>query len=212
MRDPSDGRLMRDPTATDDPSMAERESSRGYLGRLIREFWRGLPFSALLFVFWIVLSGKFDGSHLLAGATCAMAVSLWTGRLLRLPPQLGLSASHPLAGVFWLRFPMYLLWLARQVVTANLHVAWIVLHPRMPIQPSLVRLDKPAPHTFARLVLANSITLTPGTVTLDVDTTGYLVHALTSRSAANLRSGDTVRRCQALFLHTDPESGQGGTR
>ena len=200
---------MRDPSVTDDPGMAEHESSQGYFRRLIRELWRGLPFSVLLFVFWIVLSGKFDGSHLLVGATCAVAVSLWTSRLLRLPPQLGLSASHPLAGVFWLRFPMYLLWLARQVITANIQVAWIVLHPRMPIQPCLVRLDKPAPHTFARLVVANSITLTPGTVTLDVDVAGYLVHALTSRSAADLRSGDTVRQCQALFLRTDPESGRG---
>jgi len=205
MHAPPDGRLMRDRTAIDEPGMAEHESSQSHLGHLIRESWRGLPFTVLLFVFWIVLSGKLDRSHLFAGAICAIAVSLWTGRLLRLPPQVGSSASHPLAGVFWSRFPMYLLWLAWQVIRANLHVAWIVLHPRMPIEPSLVRLDKPAPHTFARLVLANSITLTPGTVTLDVDDTGYLVHALTSRSASGLRSGDTVQRCQALFLRSDLE-------
>ena len=101
---------MRERTAIDEPGMAEHEPSQSNLGHLIHEFWRGLPFTVLLFVFWVVLSGKLDRSHLFAGAICAIAVSLWTGRLLSLPPLIGLSASHPLAGVFWLRFPMYLLW------------------------------------------------------------------------------------------------------
>ena len=113
MRDPSDGRLMRDPTAIDDPGMAEHESSQGYLGRLIRESWRGLPFSVLLFVFWIVLSGKLDRKpparrrhHAPLPFRCGPADFSGCRR------RSASSASHPLAGVFWLRFPMYLLWLA----------------------------------------------------------------------------------------------------
>ena len=101
--------------------------------------------------------------------------------------------------VIWLRLAAYLPWLAWQVVVANLHVARIVLHPRLPIDPCVVRLDTPTPHTLARLTVTNSITLTPGTVTLDADVGGYLVHALTRSAAAAVERGAMHRRVQALF-------------
>lgn len=161
--------------------------------------WPGVPFVGLLFGFWLVLSGKFDAPHLAAGAVCAVVVAVLSRRLLRLPPPLGPHPAHPLGGVRWLRLAAYLPWLAWQVVVANLHVARIVLHPRLPIDPCVVRLDTPTPHTLARLTVTNSITLTPGTVTLDADVGGYLVHALTRSAAAAVERGAMHRRVQALF-------------
>ena len=197
---------MREHTPTEDLGLVGRDAGRPRGGGAMRELWLSLPFTALLFAFWLVLSGRFDAAHLLAGAACAGAVSLMTGRLLRLPPALGPSSSNPLAGVFWPRFVGYLPWLTWQVLKANLSVARIVLHPRMPINPCLVRVENTAPYTLARLVLANSITLTPGTVTLDVDAKGYLVHALTSGNAVDLEKGATVRHVEAVFMRATPES------
>ncbi|HAK56859.1 MAG: Na+/H+ antiporter subunit E [Vicinamibacterales bacterium] len=196
---------MRAQTPTGDSGVA-REARPPRAGGGWHGFAQTLPFTGVLFAFWLILSGKFDLFHLLAGAACAVTVATTTGRLLRLPPAVGPSVAHPLAGVAWIRFLGYLPWLAGQVVRANLHVVGIVLHPRLPIDPCLVRLDVPAPHTLARLTLTNSITLTPGTVTLDVDSDGYLVHALTARSAAGLEQGATVQRVRRLFTAAAPDS------
>ncbi|MDP7293787.1 MAG: Na+/H+ antiporter subunit E [Vicinamibacterales bacterium] len=196
---------MRVQTPTGDSGI-EREARPPQTGGGWRDVVRNLPFTGVLFAFWLILSGEVDPFHLLVGAACAVTVAATTGRLLRLPPAVGPSVAHPLAGVSWIRFLTYLPWLAGQVVRANLHVVGIVLHPRLPIDPCLVRLDVPAPHTLARLTLTNSITLTPGTVTLDADADGYLVHALTTRSAAGLEQGATIRRVQRLFTAAAPDS------
>ena len=187
-----------------DPRSGSHDSLSG-----LRELWHALPLAAVLFLFWLVLSGKFDAVHLSAGAVCAVAVAFVSGRLLRLPPALGFRPAHPLAGVRWLGLAAYMPWLVWQVVLANLHVAWIVLHPRMPIDPCLVRLETPTPHALARLTVTNSITLTPGTVTLDVDAEGYLVHALTRTAAAALERGAMLRRVQALFSRVVVKSPEG---
>lgn len=92
------------------------------------------------------------------------------------------------AGRACLFFP-YLLY---AVVRANLAMAVVVLHPRLPIDPTVVRL--PAPEgRLARALLANSITLTPGTLTVDVVEDELVVHTLTAGSRADLEAGGLVR-------------------
>lgn len=161
------------------------------------------PFAVVLFVFWIVLSGKFDLLHLLLGAGSALGISLGTRRLLLLPPALGLPGASPWAVIPWRRCLVYLPWLLGQIVVSSLQVAYVVLHPKMPIQPRCIRFQTPLPHTLARLTLATSITLTPGTITLDVQDDAFVVHALTEAAARALDpptgNGAMQRRVVALY-------------
>lgn len=156
-----------------------------------------------LFLFWVVLSGKFDAAHLGAGLAAAAAIAATAGGLLQLPPAIGAVRGSTSAGVRWVRLLRYVAWLAWEVVVSAVQVASVVLHPRMPIAPRLLRFRADLPHTLARLTLANSITLTPGTVTLDVDADEFVVHALTRASAAALETGRMRARVAALF-DTEP--------
>ena len=169
-----------------------------------------LPLAIVLFVLWLILSGKFDVFHVLMGAVSALCVALGTRRLLLLPPDIGPPGVHPV-GVMPLRFLGYVPWLIWEIVVSSLHVAYVVLHPRMPIQPRLLSFKTSFPHVLAKLTLAASITLTPGTVTLDVDNDEFLVHALTDTSAKGLEPGGGAmhRRVAALF---GPSRAGEGTR
>ncbi|HEY7710985.1 MAG TPA: Na+/H+ antiporter subunit E [Candidatus Entotheonella sp.] len=140
----------------------------------------------MLFTFWIILSGKFDAFHLGIGAVSAVCIALGTRRLLLLAPAIGPAQTHPMDAVPWLRLLLYVPWLIWQIVLSSLHIAAVVVHPKMPIQPRLVRFRTPLPHNLARLTLATSITMTPGTITLDVQGDEFLVHALTEKSAQSL--------------------------
>jgi multicomponent Na+:H+ antiporter subunit E len=153
--------------------------------------------AAILFTFWVVLSGKLDALHLAMGVLSAGFVAWATRPLLALPPLLGGAGPAP---VLSSRFLVYVAWLAGQILVASVQVAYVVLHPRLPIAPRVVRLAVPLPHNLARLTLANSITLTPGTVTLDVEGNEYVVHALTGASARSVSAGGGIpRRVRSLF-------------
>jgi len=167
-------------------------------GVFMRQLTAFLPVSAALFAFWVLLSGKFDAAHLGAGGVSALLVGFAAARLWALPPVIG-AGRHPFGDVRWLRAMWYGPWLLGGIVHSSSQVAYLVLHPRMPIDPRLIRLRPRLPHTLARLTLANSITLTPGTVTLDVTGDEFLVHALTPASARNLEQGIVQRRVAGLF-------------
>lgn len=157
----------------------------------------------MLFTFWIILSGKLDAFHLGIGAVSAVCIALGTRRLLLLTPAIGPAQTHPADAVPWLRLLLYVPWLIWQIVLSSLHIAVVVVHPKMPIQPSLVRFRTPLPHDLARLTLATSITMTPGTVTLDVQGDEFLVHALTEKSAQALIpvEGEGSMQSQVLSLY-----------
>ncbi|MFC1679794.1 Na+/H+ antiporter subunit E [Elusimicrobiota bacterium] len=154
--------------------------------------------SILLFVFWLVLSGKFDAFHMTLGALSAVGVAWSTHRLgLLAEPVAGLHAGT------WTRWPFYLPWLIWQIFDSALQVAYVVLHPKMPINPRLIRFKCDLPNVVAHLTLANSITLTPGTVTLNVEGDEYTVHALTPAAGDALTppkgEGEMQRRVATLF-------------
>jgi multicomponent Na+:H+ antiporter subunit E len=138
--------------------------------------------------FWLALSGHWDLLHLALGtASAALVVALnrheqaLTGLLRRLP---------------WI--VAYGGWLLVEIVLSNLQVARIVLAPRLPVDPLVVRVPAPT-DDLAATVYANSITLTPGTVTLDVDEGEMIVHALSPAMAASVISGAMARRVARVF-------------
>ncbi|MGB5627079.1 MAG: Na+/H+ antiporter subunit E [Woeseiaceae bacterium] len=104
--------------------------------------------------------------------------------------------------VFVLRFSRrligYWLWLAKEVIKSSLDVARIVLSPSLPISPQVVKIKASCAHPVDQAILANSITLTPGTVALDVHEGEITVHALTKAGAEELKKGEMDRRVAAL--------------
>jgi multicomponent Na+:H+ antiporter subunit E len=96
------------------------------------------------------------------------------------------------------KLPRYTLWLLVEIVKSSLEVVRIVLNPRLPISPTVVYIDAEPEGPVGQVILSNSITLTPGTVTLDVFDDRLCVHCLTRDGAAALESGEFNRRAAAL--------------
>lgn len=147
----------------------------------------------LLFItcllFWLVLSGHAGGLDLAAGLVASGLVAFHNRDRRELADAV--RAFPRLLG--------YVPWLLRQIVAANLQVARIVLHPALPIDPVLVRCHAALKTPLARTTLGNSITLTPGTLTLDLEEDTVLFHALTPDSARSVTDGDLVDRVARTF-------------
>jgi multicomponent Na+:H+ antiporter subunit E len=164
--------------------------------------YESAPLALALFVFWVVLSGKFDLFHLAAGALSATGIAYLSCYLYALPPPVGPHGRHPYFTFPWFRMAAYLPWLGWQIVAASFQVARIVLSPTLKITPRLFRFSHELPHNLARATLANSITLTPGTVTIDVRGDEYLVHALNDEAAEALQrtdAGNMKTRVSSIF-------------
>ncbi|PKG33938.1 Na+/H+ antiporter subunit E [Methanoregula sp.] len=152
--------------------------------------------AGILFGFWILLSAHFDTFHLAAGAACAIIVALLSHDLL---------FTRPVRGGFFtlLHFTHYCGWLFIEIWLAGLDVAYRVLHPDLPIDPQVVTFDTPFTDDIVRTVFANSMTLTPGTITIDVSGSTYTVHALTSEAARDLTEGRSIeKRVHRIFPET----------
>jgi len=140
-----------------------------------------------LLAVWYVLSGKFDLVHFGTGILATLAIA---------------ATIHPVddgTRTRWGRMIAFIPWLLWQIVLSNLRVARLVLHPRCPARPALLDLDPPVPTPRARALLGIAVTLTPGTLTVDVDERGMQVHALDDASAGGLTDGQMVRRVCDLF-------------
>lgn len=143
-----------------------------------------------LYLFWLVLSGYFTFFLMSAGAACAIAV-VWFARRMDVIDAEG----HPVQ-LGW-RIVAYWIWLSKEIVKSAWEVSRIIVDPRLPISPTMVSF-KPSQKTTVGLVIhANSITLTPGTITIDIGKGGFVVHALTRAGAEGVTSGDMDRRVRA---------------
>ncbi len=139
---------------------------------------------SILLTLWFVLSGHFDLFHVTLGLICTGLVAFLSHDLLFPDFKWGNSL-----GAFF-RFVGYLPWLFYQILLANIHVARMVLDPRMPIDPRLVEFQSKLEGDLPMTTLGNSITLTPGTITVDIREGKFLVHALTQKVADDLLSGE----------------------
>ena len=149
---------------------------------------------------------------LLLGSFLAAAWLLWSG--LYKPLLLGLGAfslvlclwlaarigafeeNSPLATV--LNLPRFWGWLLVEIAKSSLDVARIVLDPKLPISPTVVDFKTICKGPIGQVILGNAITLSPGTVTLDVYQGGLKVHCLTEQGAESILSGEADRRAAAI--------------
>jgi multicomponent Na+:H+ antiporter subunit E len=136
-------------------------------------------FVAALIV-WCLFSWPPDGAHLLVGIFVAALVAVLLGEMVIQQPHL--IARHP-RRYFYFCFqyvPMFL-W---EVLKANIDVAYRVIHPRLPINPGIVKVTTSLRSDIALTLLANSITLTPGTMSVDIseDRSSLYVHWIDVRT------------------------------
>lgn len=157
----------------------------------------GLQFLALFgvsYLFYLTLAGSVALFELATGAISAAAVAttLW-----------GISLTTPVRPLEGLRtvirFALYVPYLLWEVVKANLAVAYVVLHPDLPIDPEMVEFDAAVWSVLPVATLANSITLTPGTLTVDVSRRHFTVHTLTRGSRDGLLSGTLERAVRFVY-------------
>ena len=148
---------------------------------------RGLLLVVLLFVVWLLLSGHYTSPLMTYGALSCAGIVL-------LVRHLGILDEEALPVHLSLRWLVYAPWLMKEIVLSNIAVAKVILTPGLPIHPRMIRLTASQSSDVSRVIYANSITLTPGTVTLDVRGSEFLVHSLTSDSAEGLLSGEMDRR------------------
>jgi multicomponent Na+:H+ antiporter subunit E len=150
-----------------------------------------LTSAALFATAWLLWSGHYIPLTLVCGViSCGLV--LWVALHMEVIDQEGV-----LSGI-GLRHLTYFPWLALEIAKSSLHVAAVILNPRLPIQPRLVRVRASQRTATCAAIHANSITLTPGTISLDVRERSILVHALTEKSAEGLLGGEIDRRVTRL--------------
>ena len=146
------------------------------------------------FGFYLLLGDPFSEFDLATGALSGVIVA---GLLWRISLT-GFANAGRLAGRLGrlLLYAPFLLW---EIVKANVEIAYVVLHPDLPIDPELVEFDAAVWSELPATTLANSITLTPGTLTVDVTRQHFTVHALTAGSREDLLGGKLERAVRFVF-------------
>jgi len=147
-----------------------------------------------MFLTWIVLSGKFDPLLLWLGAISSFLVAYYFYDLLFPVIDSGYTA------VFF-RFIRYTPWLILEIIKANFHLLYLAFHPRMKdlIDPHIIIFKTNLKSDIAIATLANSITLTPGTITVTADSDGvFRVHAIDRESAEGL-PGTMLNKVAKIF-------------
>jgi multicomponent Na+:H+ antiporter subunit E len=148
---------------------------------------RYLSLAGFLFAFWIALSGHYTPMLVTAGAASAIVCLLAAIRV-----RAADAEGHPIE-LFWGAIT-YFPWLAWEIAKSAWAVTKIILHPKLPISPTMtvVRSSQRTPAGVA--TYANSITLTPGTITVGVTGHDLTVHALVRDGALDLEGGGMDRR------------------
>jgi len=140
---------------------------------------------------WLLWSGFFKPLLLGLGVFSCLLVLLISYRM-------RLFGTEAISPGFILRLFRFWLWLGREIVRSSLQVTRVVLSPKLPINPTVTEFDSSCSRPLDLAILGNSITLTPGTLTVRIDKRHFLVHALTEEGASDVASGEMDRRVSEL--------------
>ena len=147
--------------------------------------------------FWYIMSGFFDITHSIMGVISVVIVMAVNYRLKAFSfyeDENDIIKSLRFHFLLW-----YLVWLVWQILVSGIHVARILLSPSLPIKTSLVRFKVNYPNPHAKMILGNSITLTPGTLTVDINDDEFIVHAISPVSFEGIASDEMPKQVLKLF-------------
>ena len=156
----------------------------------------------ILFAFWLLLSGHYQTKYIIIGAISAGLVTFFTNDVFHFALRRGESVEPKTKLILlqlW-RFLLYLPWLLSRIIMANLQVAYLVLHPKMPIDPGLLVFRTQMRKGIAQVTLANSITLTPGTITTSLEDGQYIIHTLNRPLAGELEDATMQNKIAGVYL------------
>lgn len=158
----------------------------------------------VLFGFWLALSQRFEPLFVVTGALTAVAVTAVTHRIT------GACLRHDAGHLPVFRIPgalfrgvTFSVWMGSRILMASVQLAVIALSPKMPLEPCSVRFRTQLRRPIARATLANCISLVPGTLTVDIEGTEFVVHALSPSQVDDLVSGELQNRIAAVFLEEE---------
>ena len=127
----------------------------------------------ILFATWLLLSGHWASALLVGFGVGSCALTVYIANRMDV-------ADHEGVSIYWVgRFLLYLPWLLKEILIANINVAKVILSPKLPISPIMVVFGSTQKTDLGRVLYANSITLTPGTITTGVEGDQLEIHALT---------------------------------
>lgn len=148
---------------------------------------RYVSLAGFLFVFWLALSGHYTPMLVAAGAISSVLCVLAAIRM-----RIADEEGHPfefLPGAI-----TYFPWLIREIAKSAWSVTKVILHPSLPISPTMTVVRASQKTTVGVAIYADSITLTPGTITVGVNGNDLIVHALVRDGALDLEAGGMDRR------------------
>ncbi|MBN66289.1 MAG: cation transporter [Rickettsiales bacterium] len=152
---------------------------------------RIIGFAIILAAFWMVNSGYFKPLLLELGLASVLVVVWLIWRMERVD---GRKLPIIMATV---RLPFYLMWLSREIIKSNIDVVRCILSPKR-ISPNVFKVKASQQTDVGRVMYANGITMTPGTVTLDIDGDEFTIHALTREGAEGVKEGTMDAKVRKL--------------
>ena len=148
-----------------------------------------------LFLFWVLLSASFEWVHLALGLFCSFAVA-WIN-----------SGHSPFVPRFhlWLRDLLYFPWLFYKIFQSGWHLSKVILNPALPMAPELISVNTKLNHHAAVVLLGNSITLTPGTITVEVDRNKLTIHAMDRALAEDVLNREMESKIEDIYKDEKPD-------
>lgn len=146
-----------------------------------------------LFALWLLFSGSSNVIHMTIGFGAALVVALLNS----------IPTSRSEYRVSWIGLLAYVPWLFSRILASGVHLSYLILHPGLPIDPRIIRHRTRLTGETALTIFGNSITLTPGTVTVEVDANELEVHALDEASTADVTSLRLEDKIAGLFTRRE---------
>ncbi len=156
---------------------------------MISSFYHALILKTLsLLIIWLLLSASLDLVHMGLGLLVALGVA-WFNT----------DRSTSRFAIPRLRIIWYFLWLVGRILQSGFHLSVLILHPALPIDPKLIRYRTKLREEAGIVLLGNSITLTPGTITVELNSQDLVVHAMDDKSAHDITSLRLEQQIAGLF-------------
>jgi multicomponent Na+:H+ antiporter subunit E len=146
-----------------------------------------------LFALWLLFSQSYTAVHMAIGFGVALGVALLNSSEL----------SRSIYRVSWIGLLVYAPWLFSRILASGVHLTYLILHPRLPLDPRIIRYRTQLTGDTALTIFGNSITLTPGTVTVEIDSDELEVHALDEASALDITSLRLEKKIADLFTRRE---------
>tara|TARA_B110000444_G_scaffold241322_1_gene257605 strand:+ start:6175 stop:6645 length:471 start_codon:yes stop_codon:yes gene_type:complete len=142
----------------------------------------------LLSIFWLINSGHFDFLLLGFGVFSVLFVIWLNNRMSRI------TGEYQPAVILSRQLPFYILWLLKEIVKSNIEVIRLIWQRHPAIDPQVITVKASQNSDLHKVLYANSITMTPGTIVMEIEGDEFIVHALHRSSREGLESGDMDRR------------------